>query len=109
MPTYRPSLSTFARASLPGFAGQEGEAIKLLLALDEAGIAISSGSACSAHHGSEPSYVLEPWVRPDSARGSLRITLGRFNTAEEVERFLESFRDVVASLRPIQRHPLPVA
>ena len=70
-----------------GFAGQEGEAIKLLLALDEAGIAVSSGSACSAHHGSEPSYVLMALgIDPVRARGSLRLTLGRFNTAAEVER-----------------------
>src|SRR5512143_1310644 len=41
-----------------GFAEQEGEAIKLLLALDAAGIAISTGSACSAHHATEPSYIL---------------------------------------------------
>ena len=41
-----------------GFAGMEGEAIKLLLELDEAGIAISSGSACSANHAGQPSHVL---------------------------------------------------
>ncbi len=85
-----------------GLAGQEGEAIKLLLALDEAGIAISTGSACSAHHGSEPSYILRAMgfdvIR---ARGSLRITLGRFNTEPEVERFLAVFPRVAAQLRPI--------
>lgn len=85
-----------------GLAGQEGEAIKVLLALDEAGIAISTGSACSAHHGSEPSYILRAMgfdvIR---ARGSLRITLGRFNTEAEVERFLEVLPKVAAELRPI--------
>ena len=85
-----------------GLAGQEGEAIKLLLALDEAGIAISTGSACSAQHGSEPSYILRAMgfdlIR---ARGSLRITLGRFNTAAEVDRFLNVLPQVVADLRPI--------
>ncbi len=85
-----------------GLAGQEGEAIKLLLALDEAGIAISSGSACSAHHGSEPSYILQAMgfdmIR---ARGSLRITLGRFNTAAEVDRFLNVLPQIAAELRPI--------
>lgn len=85
-----------------GLAGQEGEAIKLLLALDEAGIAISTGSACSANHGSEPSYILRAMgfdlIR---ARGSLRITLGRFNTAAEVDRFLNVLPAIAAELRPI--------
>ncbi len=85
-----------------GLAGQEGEAIKLLLALDEAGIAISTGSACSANHGSEPSYILRAMgfdlIR---ARGSLRITLGRFNTAAEVDHFLNVLPHIAAELRPI--------
>ena len=85
-----------------GLAGQEGEAIKLLLALDEAGIAISSGSACSAQHGSEPSYILQAMgFDAFRARGSLRITLGRFNTEAEVDRFLEILPQVAAELRPI--------
>ena len=85
-----------------GLTGQEGEAIKLLLALDEAGIAVSTGSACSAHHAAEPSYILLA-MGFDSvrARGSLRVTLGRFNTEAEVERFLQVFPEVAASLRPI--------
>jgi len=85
-----------------GFAGQEGEAIKLLLALDQAGIAVSTGSACSAHRASEPSYVLSALgFDAFRARGSIRITLDRFNTGDEVERFLEVLRREVAGLRPI--------
>lgn len=85
-----------------GLSGQEGEAIKLLLALDEAGIAISTGSACSANHGSEPSYILRAMgFDLFRARGSLRITLGRFNTEAEVDRFLEVLPQVAAQLRPI--------
>lgn len=85
-----------------GFAGQEGEAIKLLLALDAAGIAISTGSACSAHHATEPSYILRALgFDPLQARGSLRITLGRFNTDAEVDRFLEVLPPLVGELRPI--------
>lgn len=93
-----------------GLAGQEGEAIKLLLALDEAGIAISTGSACSANHGSEPSYILRAMgfdlIR---ARGSLRITLGRFNTAAEVDRFLDVLPHIAAELRPITSRPFAAA
>ena len=40
-----------------GFAGQEGEAIKLMLSLNDEGIAISTGSACSSHHAGQPSYL----------------------------------------------------
>jgi len=85
-----------------GFAGQEGESIKLMLALDEAGVAVSTGSACSAHKASEPSYVLTALgFDAFRARGALRITLGRFNTEEEVDRFLDLLPRVVGELRPI--------
>jgi cysteine desulfurase len=87
-----------------GFDGVEGEAIKLLLELDKAGIAVSSGSACSAIHAGQPSHVLAALgFDPLKARGSLRISLGRFNTMAEAERFLEVLPQAVASLRPIRR------
>lgn len=85
-----------------GFAGQEGEAIKLLLELDERGIAVSSGSACSSHHAGQPSHVLQAMgFDPTRARGSLRITLGRFNTREEIDRFLAVLPDAVQKMRSI--------
>jgi cysteine desulfurase len=85
-----------------GFAGMEGEAIRLLLDLDGAGIAVSSGSACSAIHAGEPSHVLEALgFDPLRARGSLRISLGRFNTFEEATRMLEVLPRMVRSLRSI--------
>ena len=84
-----------------GLANQEGEAIRLLMALDEAGIAVSTGSACSAQHGAEPSYILRAMgFDPVRARGSIRITLGRFNTDAEVSHFLEVFPPIAAALRP---------
>lgn len=87
-----------------GFDGLEGEAIKLLLELDKQGIAISSGSACSAIHAGQPSHVLEALgFDPFKARGSLRISLGRFNTMDEAERLLSVLPSAVASLRPIRR------
>jgi cysteine desulfurase len=86
-----------------GFDGLEGEAIKLLMQLDEAGIAVSSGSACSSHHAGQPSHVLEALgFDAYKARGSLRITLGRFNTLAEADRLLESLPRAVASLRSIR-------
>ncbi|HSW44858.1 MAG TPA: cysteine desulfurase family protein [Phycisphaerae bacterium] len=87
-----------------GFAGLEGEAIKLLLALDELGVSVSSGSACGANHAGEPSHVLTA-MGFDSlrARGAVRITLGRFNTEDEVDHFLRVLPGVVGRLNPITR------
>ncbi|MEN6451869.1 MAG: cysteine desulfurase family protein [Thermoguttaceae bacterium] len=85
-----------------GFDGMEGEAIKLLLALDEAGVAVSSGSACSSNHAGQPSHVLQALgFNPIKARGSLRITLGRFNTMQEAQRLVELLPPIVRSLRPM--------
>ncbi len=88
-----------------GFAGQEGEAIKLLFALDEAGIAVSSGSACSSNHAGEPSYVLTA-MGFDSirSRGVLRVTMGRFTTDAEIDRLLEVLPEAVGSLKSIASH-----
>jgi cysteine desulfurase len=85
-----------------GFAGQEGEAIHMMLALNEEGIAISTGSACSSHHAGQPSYILMAMgMDPVRARGSLRITLGRFNTEAEVDVFLDVLPRLVGEMRPV--------
>ena len=79
------------------FSGVEGE--PLLLGLDFAGICVSSGSACSS--GSlEPSHVLTSLgLTDEQAQGSLRITLGRENTVEEVEKIVGVLVGLVAKLR----------
>ncbi len=81
------------------FAGVEGEPI--LLGLDMAGIAASSGSACSS--GSlEPSHVLLALGQSaELARGSLRITLGKGNTEEEIDYLLKTLVDLVSQLRQL--------
>ena len=75
----------------------EGEPV--LLGLDMSGIAASSGSACSS--GSlEPSHVLLALGQSaDLSRGSLRLTLGRDNTVEEVDYVLSVLEDLVSRLR----------
>ena len=87
---------------LPGnanfsFPGVEGES--LLMRLDLAGIACSSGSACTS--GSlEPSHVLSAMgLSPDTARSSVRFSLGRDNTAEEIDRVLTVLPPIVEDLR----------
>jgi len=73
-----------------GFRGREHQVGKLLQALDAAGIAVSAGSACSAHHSGEPSgVVLAMGYDVERARGLIRVSLGRFNTQQEVDRFVE--------------------
>jgi cysteine desulfurase len=88
-----------------GFPGQEHSIGRLVELLDEAGIAVSSGSACNSHHSGEPSSVLLAMgfdrVR---ARGLLRVTLGRFTTAEEVDRFVECLARGAAKLTSCVPH-----
>ena len=81
------------------FEGVEGESI--LLGLDLAGIAASSGSACSS--GSlEPSHVLLALGQTaELARGSLRLSLGKDNTEAEMERFLQVLTDLIHQLRQL--------
>ncbi|MDR0897692.1 MAG: cysteine desulfurase NifS [Oscillospiraceae bacterium] len=75
----------------------EGEA--LLLSLDLAGIAASSGSACTS--GSlDPSHVLLGIGLPhEIAHGSLRLSLGDFNTDEEIDVVLKKLPEIVTRLR----------
>jgi cysteine desulfurase len=82
-----------------GFEFIEGEAI--LLYLNEKGIAASSGSACSS--GSlEPSHVLRAMGVPfTSAHGSIRFSLSRFTTAEEIDYTLSVLPGIIDRLLEI--------
>ncbi|MEP6872592.1 MAG: aminotransferase class V-fold PLP-dependent enzyme, partial [Anaerolineaceae bacterium] len=81
------------------FRNVEGESV--LLALDLAGIAASSGSACTTG-ALEPSHVLTAMgIDPDLAHASLRLTLGMDNTDEQMDRVLEVLPEVVARLRAL--------
>ena len=82
------------------FRDIEGEA--LLLRLDLAGIAASSGSACAS--GSlEPSHVLTAiGLSPETARGSLRMTLGAGTTEEEIDEVIRVLPEIVEDLRSMR-------
>lgn len=80
-----------------GFSFIEGEA--LLLRLDAEGIAVSTGSACSSKKTVASHVLTAIGLRPQEAHGSLRITLGRENTDEEVDRVGEAIVEVAESLR----------
>lgn len=77
----------------------EGEAILLLL--DQLGICASSGSACTS--GSlEPSHVMRAMGVPfTAAHGSIRFSLSRYNTEEEIDYVLEHMPRIIARLREI--------
>lgn len=98
------SLNGDAKNRLPNnfsmcFEGIEGES--LLLLLDDKGICASSGSACTS--GSlDPSHVLLAIGRVhDVAHGSLRLTLSRYTTEEEVDAAIKAVPPVVEYLRKI--------
>ncbi|NLN93457.1 MAG: aminotransferase class V-fold PLP-dependent enzyme [Candidatus Hydrogenedens sp.] len=79
------------------FAGAEGESI--LLYLDLEGIAVSTGSACAS--GSlDPSHVLLATGVPiERAHGSIRISLGRENTLEDVDYIMSKLPGIIARIR----------
>ncbi len=75
----------------------------LLPMLDLAGFACSSGSACKVGVPEPSEILLAMGFPPDEARGALRVTLGKDNTSEEVEAFLEVLPEVVARAREVSR------
>ncbi|MEQ1851706.1 MAG: cysteine desulfurase NifS [Chthoniobacteraceae bacterium] len=81
------------------FGGVESEA--MLMLLDQRGICCSAGSACTTGQH-EPSHVLRAMGFDDTrARGSLRFSFGRFNTAGELARALEIIPQVVEKVRRV--------
>ncbi len=79
------------------FEGIEGES--LLLMLDDKGIAASSGSACTSASPLPSHVLLAIGVPEEAARGSLRISLSKYNTDEEAEYIIKSVKEAVENLR----------
>ncbi|GAB4358548.1 MAG: cysteine desulfurase NifS [Methylohalobius crimeensis] len=85
-------LPNTVQMTIPGMDGE-----MLVMALDREKIAVSSGSAC-ASGGSEPSHVLLAMgVEEALAKGAIRISLGKDNTEQDVERFLSVLAGVVSA------------
>jgi cysteine desulfurase len=80
------------------FPGVEGEGF--VIAMDLLGVAVSTGAACSSG-ATEPSHVLVAMGLTEQARGSIRFSLGKQNTAEEVDFVLEMVPGVVHKLREL--------
>jgi len=93
---------------LPGllnfsFHGLEGETMRLLLLLDEKGIAVSAGSACSSNDKTHnASHVLQAiGLNQFEARGSIRVSFGRYSTEDDLEQFKKALNESVNSLTSI--------
>ncbi|MYA77673.1 MAG: cysteine desulfurase NifS [Gemmatimonadetes bacterium] len=95
---------------LPGtlnvsFPGAEGES--LIMSLDIAGIAVSTGSACTSG-AIEPSHVLLALGRdPRTALGSVRFSFGRDNSMEDVDCVMDRLPGIVARLREVSAAQVP--
>ncbi len=88
------SLSSTLNVS---FDGVEGEAV--LLYLDLEGIAVSTGSACASGSLNPSHVLLATGVSAERAHGSIRVSLGRENTKEELGYVIEIFQKVIAKVR----------
>lgn len=81
------------------FSFIEGESI--ILGLNDHGITASTGSACSSKT-LEPSHVLiATGLRHEEAHGSLLLTLGRYNTEDDVDYIIECLPDIIGKLRAL--------
>lgn len=83
-----PRLPNTVQFALEGIDGET-----LVMALDKRGFAVSSGSACKS--GRATSHVLEAMgVTREVALGAVRVSLGKENTEEEVDRFLSALAEI---------------
>lgn len=77
----------------------EGESILALL--DQEGICLSSGSACSSKSQDPSPVLLSLGLKPEDARGSLRISLGKYNTEGDIDTLVNILPRIVEKLRKI--------
>ncbi len=82
-----------------GFKFVEGEA--LLIHLDLEGIAVSTGSACSSGSMGPSPVLTAMGIPPEVAQGSIRFTLGRDNTEEDIQHTVDVLPNIVSKLRSI--------
>jgi cysteine desulfurase len=84
------------------FPGLEAEAI--LLSLATKGISVSTGSACSEDSEEASHVLLAIGLRPEIARSCIRMSLGRFNTEEDVATVLAELPEIIDKLRKISAY-----
>lgn len=89
-------LSNTSFFSLPGIDGET-----LLMGLDQAGLAVSSGSACGTGEVDPSHVLLAMGVSPESARGAIRVSLGKDSRRDEVDNFIDCLKQQVRALQSI--------
>lgn len=90
-------LPNHASFVFEGVIGQD-----LVIGLDMAGFAVSSGSACKVGNPSASQILLAIGIPEDLARGALRVTVGRYTTEKQVRIFLDTLRRLIKDLRSSQ-------
>ena len=91
---HKKRLASNLNLTIPGVFGED-----LVLYLDQAGVQASTGAACSIGRA-EPSHVLMAIGRTSkAANASLRLTLGRFTTPEQIEKAAEIIATTIKTLR----------
>ncbi|HEY3326863.1 MAG TPA: cysteine desulfurase family protein [Novimethylophilus sp.] len=86
-----PNTSFFA---IPGIDGET-----LVMALDRAGYAVASGSACSSDSSDPSPVLLAMGISPELAQGAVRVSLGSGNTAQEIQGFLQALRGELSRMQ----------
>jgi cysteine desulfurase len=84
--------------SVPGWDAEE-----LLLALDREGIEVGTGSACTTGQTTPSHVLLAMGVPPAEAKGSIRFSLGKDNTQEEIDAAAEALAVIVKRRKPSAR------
>jgi cysteine desulfurase len=95
-----PRLPHTCHVAFLGVVGQE-----LMMALDEAGMAVSTGAACGSGSPKPSATLLAMGMDADEAIASLRISFGRTNTTDEIDRLLAA---LAAQVERLRRRPVPL-
>ncbi|MBI3529333.1 MAG: cysteine desulfurase [Betaproteobacteria bacterium] len=94
---FGPGAERISNTTYFAFPDIDGET--LVIELDKAGFAVASGAACSSTSTEPSATLLAMGVRPELARGAVRVSFGAQNTASEVEDFLQALGATVSRLR----------
>lgn len=91
------AANRIGNTSFFAFDGVDGET--LVMALDRAGYAVASGSACSSDSSDPSPVLLAMGVKPELAQSAVRVSMGSDNTATQIEQFLQALQKILAGLR----------